>query len=166
MKPLVALMAGILFGLGLSLGGMTEPAVVLGFLDVFGDWNPKLAFVMGGAVLTTVIGYRLVLRRQRPLLEASFQLPTETRLDRRLVGGAALFGIGWGLAGYCPGPALASLGGGAPSLLVLLAAMVAGWWLAARLPGCPLRAPGDCPCEESSMQHVAAKAFSDEPGNT
>ena len=142
MKPLVALMAGILFGLGLSLGGMTEPVVVLGFLDIFGNWNPQLAFVMGGAVLTTLIGYRLVLRRPRPLLEASFQLPTATRFDRRLVGGAALFGVGWGLAGYCPGPALASLGASAPSLLVLLAAMVAGWWLAAQLPAATsLRSP-------------------------
>lgn len=134
MKILVALLSGLLFGLGLSLGGMTDPAVVLGFLDVFGQWNPRLAFVMGGAVLTTAIGYRWVLRRSRPLLEDSFQLPKARHFDIRLIGGAAVFGIGWGIAGYCPGPALASLSGGAPSLLVLLASMIAGWWLATRMP--------------------------------
>jgi uncharacterized membrane protein YedE/YeeE len=91
-------------------------------------------FVMGGAVLTTAIGYRLVLRRDRPLFESDFQLPTAQRFDARLVGGSALFGIGWGIAGYCPGPALASLSGAAPSLLVLVATMLAGWWLAAKIP--------------------------------
>jgi uncharacterized membrane protein YedE/YeeE len=101
MKVLAALIAGLLFGLGLSLGGMTDPAVVLGFLDIFGHWSAQLAFVMGAAVLTTALGYRLVLRRAGPLLEPTFQLPTARRLDARLIIGAALFGIGWGLAGYC-----------------------------------------------------------------
>lgn len=134
MKITIALLAGLVFGLGLSLGGMTQPAVVLGFLDLFGAWNPRLVFVMGGAVLTTAIGYRLVFRRDRPLFESDFQLPTARRFDARLVGGSALFGIGWGIAGYCPGPALASLSGAAPSLLVLVATMLAGWWLAAKIP--------------------------------
>lgn len=134
MKITLALLAGLVFGLGLSLGGMTQPAVVLGFLDLFGAWNPRLVFVMGGAVLTTAIGYRLVFRRDRPLFESDFQLPTAQRFDARLVGGSALFGIGWGIAGYCPGPALASLSGAAPSLLVLVATMLAGWWLAAKIP--------------------------------
>ena len=134
MKLLLGLLAGLLFGLGLSLGGMTQPAVVLGFLDIFGQWDPRLAFVMAGAVLITAIGYRLVLRRARPLLADAFQLPTWRRFDMRLVGGAALFGIGWGIAGYCPGPALASLGATDPSLLALAASMVVGWWLASRLP--------------------------------
>lgn len=135
MKKLwVALAAGLLFGFGLVLGGMTRPDVVLGFLDVFGHWNPQLAFVMGGAVVTTALGYRWVLGRARPLLEPRFQLPTASTLDRRLLGGAALFGMGWGLSGYCPGPALASLTGGAPALLLFVACMVGGWWLAARLP--------------------------------
>lgn len=134
MKVLVALLSGLLFGLGLDLAGMTQPAVVLGFLDVFGQWDPRLAFVMAGAVITTAVGYRWVLRRPRPLLEDRFQLPTARPFDARLVAGAALFGIGWGIAGYCPGPALASLGAGAPSLLALVASMTAGWWLAARLP--------------------------------
>ena len=104
-------------------------AVTLLVLDRF---NPSL--VMGGAVLTTAIGYRLVFRRDRPLFESDFQLPTAQRFDARLIGGSALFGIGWGIAGYCPGPALASLSGAAPSLLVLVAAMLAGWWLAAKIP--------------------------------
>ena len=134
MKITLALLAGLVFGLGLSLGGMTQPAVVLGFLDLFGAWNPRLVFEMGGAVLTTAIGYRLVFRRDRPLFESDFQLPTAQRFDARLVGGSALFGIGWGIAGYCPGPALASLSGAAPSLLVLVATMLAGWWLAAKIP--------------------------------
>jgi uncharacterized protein len=134
MKVLVALVAGLLFGIGLVLGGMTRPDIVLGFLDVFGHWNPQLAFVMGGAVLTTALGYRLVLTRARPLFDATFQIPTARKLDRRLLGGAALFGVGWGLAGYCPGPALASLTGGAPGLLLFVACMVAGWVLVARLP--------------------------------
>jgi uncharacterized membrane protein YedE/YeeE len=134
MKITIALIAGLVFGLGLSLGGMTQPAVVLGFLDLFGAWNPRLMFVMAGAVLTTAIGYRLVFRRGRPLFESDFQLPVARRFDARLIVGSALFGTGWGIAGYCPGPALASLGGGAPSLLVLVATMVAGWWLAAKIP--------------------------------
>lgn len=133
MKLLVALLSGLLFGLGLSLGGMTQPAVVLNFLDVFGAWDPRLAFVMASAVLTTALGYLLVLRRARPLLEESFKLHTARHFDWRLIGGAALFGIGWGIAGYCPGPALASLSGGGASLLLLVACMVAGWWLASRL---------------------------------
>jgi uncharacterized protein len=133
MRAWIAFAAGLLFGLGLSLGGMTQPAVVLGFLDIFGAWDPRLVFVMAGAVLTTAVGYRLVLRRPRPLLAERFQWPTLRRIDARLVGGAALFGIGWGIAGYCPGPALASLGAGVPALLVLVACMIAGWWLAARL---------------------------------
>ena len=134
MKLTIALIAGLVFGLGLSLGGMTQPAVVLGFLDLFGAWDPRLMFVMAGAVLTTAIGYRLVFRRGRPLFESDFQLPMTKRFDARLIVGSALFGTGWGIAGYCPGPALASLGGGAPSLLVLVATMVAGWWLAAKIP--------------------------------
>ncbi|HET6434029.1 DUF6691 family protein [Dyella sp.] len=134
MKMTVAMLAGLLFGLGLSLGGMTQPSVVQGFLDLFGAWNPRLVFVMGGAVLTTAIGYRLVFRRGRPLFEPSFQLPTASRFDARLVGGAALFGIGWGIAGYCPGPALASLTAATPALGVLITTMVAGWWLASKIP--------------------------------
>lgn len=134
MKYLPALLAGLLFGLGLAIAGMTQPAVVLGFLDVSGAWNPRLLFVMAGAVLTTALGYRLALRRGHPWLAPRFNLPETRRIDTRLVVGAASFGIGWGMAGYCPGPALASLGSGLWSVWVLLATMALGWWLAARLP--------------------------------
>jgi uncharacterized protein len=132
MKILLALLAGLLFGGGLDLGGMTQPAVVLGFLDISGAWNAQLLFVMLGAVVTTAIGYRLVLRDAQPWFEKNFQLPGSRSIDARLLGGAALFGIGWGIAGYCPGPALASISGANPSLWLLLLCMVLGWWLASR----------------------------------
>ncbi|OHZ00453.1 DUF6691 family protein [Salinicola sp. LHM] len=133
MKMLAGYLAGLLFGLGLAISGMTDPARVLGFLDVAGAWDPALIFVLGGAVITTFIGYRFVWRRQMPLFESRFQLPTRRNLDTRLLGGAALFGIGWGLSGYCPGPAVASLAGLSWPLALFLIAMVAGWWLARRL---------------------------------
>lgn len=134
MKVLIALLAGLLFGAGLVLGGMTRPEVVLGFLDAFGRWNPQLVFVMGGAVATTALGYAILRRRARPAFDAQFHWPTRRSLDPRLLGGAALFGIGWGIAGYCPGPALASLAAGAPSVVLFVACMAAGWWLASRIP--------------------------------
>ena len=127
MRSLISgLISGLIFGAGLALAGMTDPAVVLGFLDVAGAWNPALAFVMGGAVIVTFAGYRLVRRRGRPVLAASFSWPTATQIDRRLIGVAALFGIGWGLAGYCPGPAVASLGSGAPGVVAFVVAMLFG----------------------------------------
>ncbi|APX92432.1 hypothetical protein BWR19_05470 [Halomonas sp. 1513] len=132
-KALAGYVAGLLFGLGLAISGMTDPARVLGFLDLFGAWDPTLMFVLGGAVATTFIGYRLVWARGRPLLESAFQLPTRRDLDARLLGGAALFGIGWGLSGYCPGPAVASIAGLSWPLAAMLAAMVAGWYLARRI---------------------------------
>lgn len=122
---IIGLAAGLLFGFGLALGGMTDPAVVLAFLDVTGHWNPQLLFVMGAAVPVTFVGYRLVLRH-RPFCAPEFTLPTATRIDARLLGGAALFGLGWGLAGYCPGPAIASLGSGQAGVLLFVAAMLAG----------------------------------------
>ncbi|MDR3447460.1 DUF6691 family protein [Dyella sp.] len=134
MKPLMALLAGLLFGVGLGIAGMTQPAIVLGFLDVAGAWNPRLLFVMAGAVLTTAIGYRLVWRARKPRLEASFEMPSARRVNGRLLVGSALFGIGWGIAGYCPGPALASLGSGIGSVWLLVASMMLGWWLASRWP--------------------------------
>ncbi|MDX5376524.1 MAG: YeeE/YedE family protein [Halomonas sp.] len=134
MKTLMGYIAGLLFGLGLALAGMTDPARVLGFLDLFGAWDPTLMFVLGGAVVTTFIGYRVVFRRERPMLGETFQLPTRQDLDGRLIGGAALFGIGWGLSGYCPGPAIASIAGLTAPLLAMLAAMVAGWFLARAIP--------------------------------
>ncbi|MBA2778445.1 DUF6691 family protein [Billgrantia kenyensis] len=134
MKSVMGYIAGLLFGLGLALAGMTDPARVLGFLDIFGAWDPTLMFVLGGAVVTTFIGYRLVFRRERPMLGETFQLPTRQDLDVRLIGGSALFGIGWGLSGYCPGPAVASIAGLTAPLFAMLIAMVAGWFLARAIP--------------------------------
>lgn len=123
---LSAVLAGLLFGAGLSLARMTDPAVVLGFLDLAGDWNPALAFVMAAGLGVTYVGYRLVFRRGRPAWASSFSLPTATAIDRRLVLGSAVFGIGWGLAGYCPGPAVASLGSGRWEVGAFVVAMLVG----------------------------------------
>lgn len=128
-----ALLAGVIFGLGLAISGMINPAKVQGFLDLAGAWDPTLAFVMGGALVTTVVGYRIVLRRPAPLLGGSFALPTDRAIDRSLVLGALGFGIGWGLAGFCPGPAIASLAFLRPGSFIFLAAMAAGMWFHDRL---------------------------------
>lgn len=121
-----ALVSGLLFGLGLAMSGMTDPRVVLGFLDLFGRFDPTLLFVLGGAVITTATLFRFVLQRSRPVFALSFQLSSLRHIDGRLLGGAALFGIGWGIAGYCPGPALAGLGVASVEALWFLPAMVAG----------------------------------------
>ena len=123
---LAALASGALFGLGLAMSGMTDARVVLGFLDVFGNFDPSLLFVLGGAVATTTLLFRLVLRRGNPVLADAFQLSDLRHVDRRLLGGAAVFGVGWGIAGYCPGPALAGLGVGAVEALWFVPAMLAG----------------------------------------
>ncbi len=140
---LSAFVTGGLFGAGLALSGMMNPAKVLGFLDVFGVWDPTLAFVMGGALLITVPGFWLVRKRGGPLFGGSFQIPTRrdldarlfggafqipTRrdLDARLIGGAAIFGLGWGIAGFCPGPAVAALSSALPGVFLFVAAMLAG----------------------------------------
>lgn len=132
LKTAAGYAAGLLFGLGLAVSGMTDPARVVGFLDVAGAWDPTLMFVLGGAVITTFIGYRLVFKRPAPLLGSVFQLPTKRELDAKLLGGAALFGIGWGLSGYCPGPAIASIGALSLPLLAMLVTMVLGWFVASR----------------------------------
>ena len=133
MKAWPAAISGVLFGLGLTLSGMSDPAKVLGFLNVTGVWMPDLIFVMGGAVVVTFIVTPWVLRRQAPLMAPAFSLPGKQLLDRRLVGGAMLFGIGWGLSGYCPGPALVSLLYGYESTLIFCLAMFAGMALEGRL---------------------------------
>lgn len=122
----VALLAGVLFGVGLMVAGMTRPAKVLGFLDVTGRWDPSLALVMVGAIGVHAALTRLIRRRERPLQAATFQVPTRRDLDAPLLLGSALFGVGWGLGGYCPGPAVVSLGGGGGSALVFVAAMAGG----------------------------------------
>ena len=140
MKQVVAGAAtGMLFGAGLSVSGMINPAKVIAFLDIAGEWDPSLAFVMLGALAVTAAGYRLVLRRARPVCGSAFSLPLRRDIDPALLLGAVLFGIGWGLGGYCPGPALAALGFGQTPTLVFVAAMVAGMmaarWLGRVLPG-------------------------------
>jgi uncharacterized membrane protein YedE/YeeE len=123
---LAALAAGLIFGLGLTVSSMIAPAKVLGFLDLFGDWDPSLAFVMGAAVPVAALGFALARKRTAPLLAPSFELPTATRIDSRLLGGAALFGLGWGLVGLCPGPAVAGLAEGHWTTALFVIAMVAG----------------------------------------
>ncbi|MBW4485443.1 MAG: YeeE/YedE family protein [Tildeniella torsiva UHER 1998/13D] len=125
-QNLVTLTAGLLFGLGLGFSQMIDPQRIIGFLDLTGSWDPTLAFVMGGAVLVTLVSFRLILRQPHPLLGSKFFVPTRDDIDRPLVLGAALFGIGWGLGGYCPGPAIAALGLGAANPLLFVAAMIAG----------------------------------------
>ena len=125
---------GLVFALGLGIGGMTQPAKVLGFLDVFGAWDASLAFVMAGAVATHAMLRPLVLRRGAPVLEVRFSLPTLAAIDGRLLAGAVLFGAGWGLAGFCPGPAIVATGAGAEVAVVFAVAMVAGMFVQARLP--------------------------------
>jgi uncharacterized membrane protein YedE/YeeE len=129
MRAIVAFFVGALFSVGLVISGMTQPSKVVGFLDFFGDWDPSLAFVMGGAVLVNALLFRVAQRRARPWLDARFHLPTETRIEPRRVAGGVIFGIGWGIAGFCPGPAIGSLAAGSSSALVFVAAMLAGMHL-------------------------------------
>lgn len=126
MRSVSAFVIGLIFGLGIVISGMANPAKVLNFLDFAGSWDPSLAFVMGGALLTTLAGYRVVLRREAPLLAREFALPTRSDLDRKLIGGAALFGIGWGIAGFCPGAALPALGTGETDVFIFVAAVSLG----------------------------------------
>ena len=128
MKALSALFAGVLFGAGLLLSGMTDPANVLGFLDIFGAWRPQLALVMAAAVVIAAPAFYWVRTRQYDLFGHAVAMPDRRRLDGRLVGGAILFGIGWGASGICPGPALLLLASGAPVVFLFVAAMFAGMW--------------------------------------
>jgi uncharacterized protein len=125
-RTFAALFAGTLFGVGLAVSGMINPAKVVGFLDVAGGWDPTLAFVMGGALLVTIPAFRVILNRPRPVLADGFDLPTRSTLDARLLGGAALFGVGWGLSGFCPGPAVAAVTTGLAPVFAFVAAMMAG----------------------------------------
>ena len=122
---------GLIFGVGISISGMANPAKVINFFDIAGSWDPSLMFVMGGALITTFIGYRLVLPRPSgPIFESKFQLPTATDLDARLIGGSAIFGIGWGIAGFCPGGALPALGTGRSEVFIFVAALIVGIFVA------------------------------------
>ena len=128
-----AFVIGTVFGLGLAVSEMTNPARVIGFLDVAGQWDFTLLLVMGGALLVTVPAFPLIVRRTGPLVADRFVLPTKTALDRPLILGAMIFGIGWGLAGFCPGPALVALVSGSPGVLLFVIAMIGGQWLGSRL---------------------------------
>lgn len=126
MKGSIALLSGVLFGLGLAVSGMTNPANVLAFLTLGSSWQPALIFVMGSAFVVTFIGYRLAGRRAQPLFDEVFHAPSNTQLDRRLLGGAVLFGIGWGLSGFCPGPAIVSAWLVQPQAWIFLGAHLLG----------------------------------------
>ena len=126
MKSVVAFLCGLLFAVGLVLSGMTLPAKIIGFLDIFGDWDPSLAFVMGGAVMVHLGFQQLFKNRKRPLFDTEFHLPARTEFDYKLFGGAAIFGVGWGLSGFCPGPAIVSLVTVAPESLLFFVGMVLG----------------------------------------
>jgi uncharacterized protein len=137
--PLLAqFLIGLLFGSGLVIAGMANPQKVLNFLDIAsistGGWDPSLAFVLGGAALVTFIGYRIILKRNRPLFDKTFHLPTKTKIDLPIIVGPAIFGIGWGLAGFCPGPAFTALGTGSTQaglfVIAMLVGMLSARWLA------------------------------------
>src|SRR5215212_5789421 len=125
-RMLINLLGGTLFGLGLSVSGMVNPQKIIGFLDFAGNWDPTLVLVFGGALLVAIPAFRLILRRPRPVLADDFDLPTKKDVDGRLLAGSALFGVGWGLAGFCPGPAVTALASGLLPVFVFVAAMVAG----------------------------------------
>lgn len=126
MSRFAALIAGMLFGLGLSISQMIDPNKVIAFLNVGGDWDPSLALVLAGAVAISALGYRIAVHRERPVCAPDFQVPQNTVVDTRLLTGAAIFGVGWGLAGYCPGPAIAALALGSLEPLLFVAALIAG----------------------------------------
>jgi uncharacterized membrane protein YedE/YeeE len=126
MRILSSYLIGLVFGVGISISGMANPAKVLNFFDVAGTWDPSLAFVMGGALIVTFLGYRYVLKRPAPLLSTSFQLPTRRDLDLPLIGGSAVFGVGWGIAGFCPGGALPALGTGKTEVFIFVASLLCG----------------------------------------
>jgi uncharacterized protein len=126
MRDVLSLIAGLLFGLGLVVSGMSNPAKVLNFLDIAGRWDPSLIFVMIGAIAVSFVGFRLVRKMSRPLTGGTFNWPTATDIDAPLVIGAVAFGVGWGLAGFCPGPALTAVSTFAPGVLVFIGTMIVG----------------------------------------
>jgi|TARA_B110000908_G_scaffold102761_1_gene121127 uncharacterized membrane protein YedE/YeeE len=126
MRLFTSYLIGLVFGVGIAISGMANPAKVLNFFDIAGTWDPSLAFVMGGGLIVTFIGYRFVLKRPAPLLSVSFQLPTRRDLDLPLIAGSAVFGVGWGIAGFCPGGALPALGTGRMEVFAFVAALLVG----------------------------------------
>jgi hypothetical protein len=125
-RTITAGLIGLVFGTGMALSGMSNPANVLNFFDFAGSWDPSLALVMASALLVTAVGYRFVLRRDKPIVEARFHLPTARKLDTPLLAGSAIFGVGWGISGFCPGGAIPALGLGEPSAWIFVGTMLAG----------------------------------------
>jgi hypothetical protein len=126
MEKLAIFISGLLFGTGLTISGMVNPMKILNFLDIFGPWDATLIFVMGTGLIVTLLGYQNILKRNAPLFASSFKLPTTQDIDAKLIGGAALFGLGWGLSGFCPGPAVASVVFGRAESIAFVIAMAAG----------------------------------------
>ena len=156
MRPFLGLLSGLVFGIGLVVSGMSDPAKVLNFLDIAaiwsggaagwrGTWDPSLAFVMGGASLTAFVGFRLAWRRRRPILLSAFDLPATRAVDGPLLAGAATFGVGWGIGGFCPGPAWTALPLLAPGTLAFLPMMLLGLWLGGRVRSGGARTGGALP---------------------
>ena len=140
MQLIYTVLTGLVFGIGIAISGMMNPAKVLNFFDVLGSWDPSLAFVMAGALTVTFLGYRLVWKRDTPLFSDRFQIPTSTLIDAKLIGGSALFGIGWGIAGFCPGAAIPALGTGRWEVALFLCAVVGGFFLRRLLSNLPQKA--------------------------
>ncbi len=126
MRLFLVYISGLVFGVGIVISGMANPAKVINFFDVAGTWDPSLAFVMGGALVVAALGYRVVLKRPHPVFDGTFHLPTKRDIDMRLVGGSAVFGIGWGIAGFCPGGALPVVSTGNPDVLLFMGALIVG----------------------------------------
>ena len=127
MNRLIAVyIIGVTFGLGICMSGMANPAKVLNFFDITGTWDPSLIFVMGGALIVTFIGYQVVLGRKHPVFDSKFHLPTRKDIDPQLVGGSALFGVGWGIAGFCPGGAIPAIGTGSTDVLIFMGSLIVG----------------------------------------
>ena len=133
MGKFLALVSGVLFGTGVTISGMVNPMKVLNFLDIFGPWDSTLIYVMGGGLIVTTVGYHFAMKRRAPLFASSFRIPASKDIDARLLGGAALFGLGWGVSGFCPGPAIASLVFGRIESLTFVAAMAVGMILAKQI---------------------------------
>ncbi len=140
-RNLIGFGTGLVFGLGLVISGMSNPAKVLNFLDIFGTWDPSLAFVMGGAVIVTFIGFRLAWQRASPIFGTKFELPTRSDIDAPLLTGATVFGIGWGLGGFCPGPALTALPLATAGALAFVPALLVGLWAGRRAGASPTPNP-------------------------
>jgi uncharacterized membrane protein YedE/YeeE len=160
MSNLISLLSGLIFGIGLALSGMTDPKIVLNFLDVTGSWNPSLLFVLGGAVIVSATGYYFIRKQSKPVFANKFFLTEVKYIDRPLVIGSALFGIGWGISGYCPGPAIALLASPNWELLAFLPALVAGYALHHFLFSKPTPAIGTETAEnKEAVQQVSDQAI-------